>query len=110
MIAASPTSPMLSLCFGIILLAGGICLFAIVIFRPELLKSVRRSRSKYHMSRLGGASCGVALCAVGTAGILHGLAVLSGVYVHSLVLMAIVQLLAIGFYDTYRNSRRPPVA
>ena len=110
MIAASQTIPMASLFCGIIFLAGSICMFAIVIFQPELLKAVRRSRSKYHMSRLGGVSCGVALRAIGIAGLLHGFAVLSGVYVHSLVLMAIVQLLAIGFYDTYRNSRRPPVA
>jgi Flp pilus assembly protein TadB len=110
MIAASQTTPMVSLFWGIVFLAGSICTFAVVIFRPEFLKSVRRSRSKYHLSRLGGASCGVGLCVIGIAGVLHGLTVLSGVYLHLVVLIAIVQLLAIGFYDTYRNSRRAPVA
>ena len=57
------------------------------------------------MSRLGAASCGMALLAVGIAEILNGLAMLSGVYVQSVIVLAITQLLAVGFYDTYRKSR-----
>jgi hypothetical protein len=90
---------------GIILIVGSVFIFSVVIFRPEFLKSVRRSGSKYHLSRLGAASCGVFLLAIGIAGILNGLAMLSGVYVESIFVLAITQLLAVGFYDTYRKSR-----
>src|ERR1700722_14649071 len=90
---------------GIFLVAGSIFVFSIVIFRPESLKSVRRSGSKYHLSRLGAVSCGVFLLAIGIAEILNGLAMLSGVYVESVFVLAITQLLAVGFYDTYRKSR-----
>ena len=90
---------------GIILVVGSIFIFSIVIFRPEFLKSVRRSGSKYHLSRLGATSCGVALLAIGIAGILNGLAMLSGVYVESVFVLAMTQLLVVGFYDTYRKSR-----
>jgi hypothetical protein len=90
---------------GIILVVGRIFIFSVVILRPEFLKSVRRIESKYHLSRLGTASCGVALLAIGIAGILNGLAMLSGVYVQSIIVLAITQLLAVGFYDTYRKSR-----
>jgi hypothetical protein len=90
---------------GIILVVGSIFIFSVVILRPEFLKSVRRIESKYHLSRLGAASCGVALLAIGIAGILNGLAMLPGVYVQSIIVLAITQLLAVGFYDTYRKSR-----
>jgi Flp pilus assembly protein TadB len=90
---------------GIILVVGSIFLFSVVIFRPEFLKSVRRSGSKYQLSRLGAASCGAALLAIGIAGILNGLAMISGVYVQSIIVLAITQLLVVGFYDTYRKSR-----
>jgi hypothetical protein len=74
---------------GIILIVGSVFIFSVVIFRPEFLKSVRRSGSKYHLSRLGAASCGVFLLAIGIAGILNGLAMLSGVYVESIFVLAI---------------------
>jgi len=89
----------------VFLVAGSIFMFWMAIFRPEYLKSIRRGGSKYHMSRLGAASCGVLLLAIGIAGILNGLAMLSGVYVRSVFWLAITQLLAVGFYDTYRKWR-----
>ena len=90
---------------GVFLVAGSIFIFSTVIFRPEYLKSVRRSGSKYHLSRLGAASCGVFLLAIGMAGILNRLGVLSRVYGQSVFVLAITQLLAVGIYDTYRKSR-----
>lgn len=90
---------------GIILVGGSIYIFWIVIFRPASLKSVRRSRSKYHLSRLGAASCGFVLFAVGVAKIMNGLGALAAVYVESVFIFALFQLMVVGFYDTYRKSR-----
>jgi Flp pilus assembly protein TadB len=90
---------------GVFFVAGSIFIFWVAISRPEYLKSVRRSGSKYHLSRLGAVSCGIAALAIGIAAILNGLAMLSGIYVQSVFVLAITQLLAVGFYDTYRKSR-----
>ena len=90
---------------GIASVGGSIYVFWIVLFRPASLKSVRRSRSKYNLSRLGAASGGFVLFAVGMAMIMNGLGMLSAVYVESVFVLAIFQLILVGFYDTYRKSR-----
>jgi hypothetical protein len=90
---------------GAFLLVLGVYVFFVVIFRPKYLKSVKRSGSRYHVSRLGATSCGLALLTMGIAGIFNGLNMLPGVYVESVFLLAIGQLLAVGIYDSYRNSR-----
>ncbi len=90
---------------GAFLVAVSIFIFYVAAFRPAFLKSVKRTDSNYHVSRLGAGSVGLFCFALGIAGILNGLDMLSGVYVQSVFVLAIGQLLAVGIYDSYRKSR-----
>jgi hypothetical protein len=85
--------------------AVSILIFYVAFFRPEFLKSIHTGRDKYHMSPLGAVSCGIALFALGFAGMLNGLHMLSGVYVLSVLILAGGEVLAVAFYDSHRKSR-----
>lgn len=88
---------------GFFLLVCGIIIFLVVILRPDFLKSVRRARSKYHVSPLGATSCGVFCFGVGTAAVLNVLNLLSEAYLRLITDIVIAHLLAVGLYVTYRN-------
>ena len=88
---------------GIPLIVGGIFIFYSVIFRPDSLKTVRRGGSKYHVSPLGATSVGVFCFAIGIAAVLHGLSMVSDVWLRVVLWLAIAQLAVVGCFDTYRN-------
>jgi hypothetical protein len=88
---------------GLLLIVGSIFIFFAVIFRPDSLKAVRRSGSKYHVSPLGATSCGVFCLAIGIASVLRRLHMLSADYLRLVFWLAVVQLAVVGCFDTYRN-------
>jgi hypothetical protein len=88
---------------GLLLIAGSVFIFFTVIFRPDSLKSVRRSGSKYHVSPLGATSCGVFCLAMGIASVLAGLKILSAGDLRLVLWLAIAQLGCAGCFDAYRN-------
>jgi UDP-N-acetylmuramyl pentapeptide phosphotransferase/UDP-N-acetylglucosamine-1-phosphate transferase len=88
---------------GLLLMVGSIFIFFTVRYRPESLKSVRRSGSKYHVSPLGATSCGILCFAIGIAAVLHGLNMLSSDCLRLIHWLAIAQFGIVGLYDTYRN-------
>ena len=101
-------SPKECLIKGIVFLVVAILEFAVVIFRPHYLKQARWGRfdGGPPMSRIGGASWGVAFCAFGIVAILNGyFSVLSGLGVGLILLVGSIQLFAAGFYDWLRHQR-----
>jgi len=88
---------------GLLFLVSGVFIFIGVIFHPQSLRSWRRSGSKYHVSPLGAASCGVFCFFNGLAAVLNGLHLLPAVYVRLAFCVAILQLFVAGGYDNYRN-------
>lgn len=95
-----------SLIMGIVFLVVAFVEFAIVIFWPRYLERVSWGRVGAPMSRFGGASWGVAFCALGLWKILNGyFSVLSSFEANMILLAGLIQLVAAWFYDTFLQKR-----
>jgi hypothetical protein len=82
----------------------------VIIFWPQLLRRFRVSWGRFGggvpVSRLGGASWGVALAIFGLAALLAGFGKISNSQVPIFLIAGFLVIVAAGFYDSYRHKRK----